>query len=759
MILLKRTLGRVAAGRDIRPLHGRAGSDGLKIVREWMESLMGDRITRALTLAACALALTMPAAAQSRIKSMPGYERWAEVSPKIASSVKSGAITATWAADSASFGYTLEGQRWRFDVATLKAARVEDAPGEAAPAGPAAQPAAAAPGGLVLARGRGREADVIAPDGKSRAFSRDYNIWYVPGDGGAERQISFDGGAKQRIRHGVGSYVYLEEFSVSQPVWWSPDGAKLAWMRYDEGKVDDYFLQLDQTKTLSTVLTQAYPHPGAHNPVADLMIFDFATGQTRRMDVREGLPFSNNIIGHYVWNAQWTKDGAEILVRRADRLQKHQDIAACDPATGSCRSVVRESRPATWAQAAAPRFLDDGKRFIWTSERNDFRNLYLYDLSGRQLSMLTRHRFDVVDVVKVDEVAGLIWYTARSGDTPMKVQLHRATLDGRNDVRLTDPRLNHRVELSPDGRHFVDIEQAHDTPPVARLRDIDGKLLATVAVSDLSRFDALGLEKAAQFTFTAADGQTQLHGLMQFPSGFDPSKKYPVLLNVYGGPGSNGLNETFATPNALAEYGFIILRLDARTNAGRGRKVLDQAYQQLGIVEIDDFAAGIRAASERSYIDASRIGVYGTSYGGSVAALLIMRYPDLVQAAVANSPVTDYRLYDTAYSERFLGLPDQSPAAYDRSAVITYVDGLKGDLMIYYGTSDDNVHPKNSLQLIRALQAAGRSFELQVGPDRGHTGMDQTRMMEFFIERLILDRRRDDPSPLRAVTEPPQAIQ
>jgi len=703
---------------------------------------MAGRIMRILTLAALAFAIATPAMAQSRIKSMPGYAQWAEVSPKIASSVKSGAITPAWAADSQSFGYTLDGVRWRFDVATLKSVRVVDEAGEPVPAGPAAQPAAAAaaPGGLVLARGRGREADVTAPDGKSRAFSRGQNMWYAPGDGGAERQITFDGGVSERIRHGVGSYVYLEEFSVSQPVWWSPEGAKLAWMRYDETRVDDYFLQLDQTRTLSTVLTQAYPHPGAQNPVADLMVFDFATGETRRMDVREGLPFSNNVIGHYVWNAQWTKDGAELLVRRTDRLQKHYDLAACNPATGACRSVVRESRPATWAQGGGPRFLDDGKRFIWTSERNDFRNLHLYDLSGKMLTALTRHRFDVVDVVKVDEAAGFIWYTARSGDTPAKVQLHRVRLNGRDDRRLTDPKLTHRIEVSPDGRFFVDVEQAHDRPPVTRLRDLDGKALAQVAASDLSRFDELGLERAAQFTFTAADGQTLLHGMMQFPSDFDPAKKYPVLLNVYGGPGSNGLNESFATANPIAEYGFIILRLDARTNTGRGRKVLDQAYQQLGVVEIDDFAAGIRAVSERSYIDASRVGVYGTSYGGSVAALLLMRYPDLVQAAVANSPVTDYRLYDTAYSERFLGLPDQSPAAYDRSAVMTYVDGLKGDLMLYFGTSDDNVHPKNSLQLIRALQAANKSFELQVGPDRGHTSMDQTRMMEFFIERLILDR-------------------
>ena len=713
-------------------------------------------MTRILMLTALALAMATPAAAQSRIKTMPGYQQWAEVAPKIASAVKSGAITPQWAPDSRAFDYTVDGVRWRFDLATLKATRAPEDAGEPAPGGPAVQPAPAAPGTLVLARGRGREADVTAPDGKTRAYSRGQNLYYVSADG-IERQLTFDGGEAQRIRYGVGSYVYLEEFSVSQPVWWSPDGKQLAWMRYDEREVDDYFLQLDQTKTLSTMLVQAYPHAGARNPIADLEVFDFATGKTQRMDVREGLPFSDNVIGHYVWNAQWTKDGSEILVRRADRLQKHYDIAACAPLTGKCRSVVRESRPATWAQGGAPRFLDDGKRFIWISERNDFRNLYLYDLSGKLLHPLTQHSFDVIDVVKVDEKAGWIWYTARSGDNPLTTQLHRVRINGRDGVRLTDPKLTHRVDVSPDGKYFVDVEQAHDTPPVTHLRDADGKAIATVATSDITQFEQLGLKKAELFTYTSADGQTQLHGMLQFPSNFDPGRKYPVLLNVYGGPSSAGLNETFANASPLAEYGFLILRLDARTNAGRGRKIVDQAYQQLGIVEIDDFAAGLRAIAQRPYVDASRVGVYGTSYGGSVAALLAMRYPDLVHAAVANSPVADYRLYDTAYSERFLGLPDQSPAAYDRAAVLTYVDRLKGDLMIFYGTSDDNVHPKNSLHLIKALQAAGKSFEVQVGPDRGHTSVDHVRMMEFFIERLILDR--DDASgtpPAPAPTSPTQ---
>jgi dipeptidyl-peptidase-4 len=250
----------------------------------------------------------------------------------------------------------------------------------------------------------------------------------------------------------------------------------------------------------------------------------------------------------------------------------------------------------------------------------------------------------------------------------------------------------------------------------------------------------MGLKPAELFTFTAADGATKLNALLQFPSSFDPARKYPMLVSVYGGPSSSGIAETFAAPNALAEFGFVMLKVDARTNTGQGRRVLDQAYQQLGIVEVDDIAAGIRAAAQRPYVDATRVGIYGTSYGGTTSALMLLRHPDVVQAAVSNSPVTDYRLYDTVYSERYLGLPEPDPAAYDRAAVLTYANRLTGNLLLYYGTSDDNVHPNNALQLIKALQSAGTSFEVQVGPDRGHTGVDQIRMMEFFIERLILDR-------------------
>ncbi len=321
----------------------------------------------------------------------------------------------------------------------------------------------------------------------------------------------------------------------------------------------------------------------------------------------------------------------------------------------------------------------------------------------------------------------------------MKAQLHRVGLDGTDDQRLTDPAFHHTVTIAPNHRYFVDVAETHDTPPASSVLNRDGDTIKLVVESDDTTFQTLGLKPVELFTFTAADNATKLHGLIHYPSTFDPAKKYPVLINVYGGPGNSGAQESFTFPNQLAEFGFIILELDARTAAGRGRAFIDPIYKELGIIEIDDFAAAIRSLHARPWFDADRVGVYGTSYGGTAAALLVMRYPDLIQAAVSNSPVSDWQLYDSVYSERYLGLPDSSPEAYEQAAVLTYVQRLVGDLMIYYGTSDDNVHPKNALQLIAALQRAGKSFDVQIGPDKGHTSVDQIRMMEFFIERLVMN--------------------
>jgi dipeptidyl-peptidase-4 len=329
---------------------------------------------------------------------------------------------------------------------------------------------------------------------------------------------------------------------------------------------------------------------------------------------------------------------------------------------------------------------------------------------------------------------------ARSGDNPMKLQLHRVGLDGKGDVRLTDPTFHHTVNLAPDGKHFIDIIQTHDAPPVTRLVDSQGHVLTELAKSDMTKFDSLGLKRVELLRFKAADGVTDLYGLLHRPSNFDPSRKYPLLVSVYAGPATNGARETFSLPNALTEYGFLVASFDSRSAAGRGKRFLDAIYLKLGTVEVDDQAAGVKALGERPYVDRTRVGIFGGSYGGTVSILGLLRHPEQFQAASASSAVTDFRLYDSIYTERYMWLPQENKTGYDQANAMNLAGKLKGRLMLYYGTADNNVHPSNTLQLVQALQRAGKSFEVQVGPDQGHSGLSQARMMEFFIENLMSNR-------------------
>ncbi|MHB8055639.1 MAG: alpha/beta hydrolase family protein, partial [Candidatus Aminicenantales bacterium] len=265
-----------------------------------------------------------------------------------------------------------------------------------------------------------------------------------------------------------------------------------------------------------------------------------------------------------------------------------------------------------------------------------------------------------------------------------------------------------------------------------------GKIVADLARSDTAKFDELGLKKAERFTFKAADGTTDLFGLLQFPSNFDPAKKYPLLVSVYAGPATNGTRETFIFPSPYAELGFLVASLDTRGAVGKGKRTLDSMYLKLGIIEIDDQAAGAKALGDRSYVDKARVGIFGTSYGGYASAMALLRYPDVFIVACAMSPVTTWEQYDSIYTERYMWIPEENKAGYEAGSAIPLAKNLKGRLMIYYGTADNNVHPTNAMQLIKALQTAGKSFEVQVGPDLGHTALVPTRMMEFFIENLVL---------------------
>jgi dipeptidyl-peptidase-4 len=686
-----------------------------------------------IALAFSVLAAAGPLCAQDKLPTYPGAAQYAEWAPKIRTAVKPGTAMVSWDATSQSVDYiaglpTPGAQVMRFDLASKTSAKIAAATGVMR-----APTAGAGRGGSDLS-GRGayaRDHTAVAPVGDWKAFTRNNNIFLSHADGSGEKRVTTDGSVDFRIRNGVPTYVYTEELALAEAMWWSPDGTKLAYMRFDEDKVPDYPLQLEQTKQYSTTRTIAYPSPGSTNPVPDLFVYDLASGKTTRIDVRGGQPFSDEVVGHYIWKVAWSPDNAEVRLLRANRLQSIIDWIGCSPVTGACRVIDRESQPDSWATAGPRQMLADGRRFILTSNRNGWDNLYLQDINGSLLNPITTNsRFEVGNVVRVD------------GDDYMKMQLHRVGLDGRGDVRLTDPVFNHAVSLSPDGKAFVDTIQTHDIPPSTRVIRIwaDGKteVLGEIAKSDLTAYDAAKLKRVEMYTFTAADGKTPLQAMLSFPHDFDPKKTYPVIVSIYGGPETNEASEAFQLPDPMTEYGFLVVKADLRSAAGRGKAFINAIYGQVGQAEVDDQAAAIKALWNRPYVDKARVGIYGTSYGGSMAVWSLLRYPDVFAAASSSSPVTDHRLYDSIYSERYMGLLPQNAAGYARTSAMAYAADLKGALLIYYGTADDNVHPKNALSLIQALQAARKHFEVQVGPDLGHSGVNPDRMMEFFIENLVI---------------------
>ena len=665
--------------------------------------------------------------AQDKLRSMPGYEQYQKIAPQIRGSVKPGALNATWKEDGSGFEYVQEGKKYFYSVKSKTA--TEQGEADRPERGAWNRPA------------RGRQFDsAVSPDGSVKAFTKDRNMYISDPDGGNVVAITTDGNEENQVKYGIATWVYGEELDQSTAMWWSPDSKKIAFYRFVEKDVKKYYVLLNQLSLYDSLEIEAYPKVGEPNLPVDLMVYDLETKEMTELDIRDGKAYNDGDLGTYIYDISWTPDGSELLYHSTNRRQNILELRAADPETGKSRTVIREEwLPSFVVNSPEMLVLEDGEHFIWASERTGFNNYYLYNFDGTLVNAITAHPFEVANIVKVDEDKGMLYYMARSGENHMLMQLHRVKLDGSKDTRLTDPALNHSVSISPDGKYFVDVAQKHDVAPFTNLIDAKGKTVAELAESDMGKFEELGLKKVEVFTFTSKDGLTELHGMIHFPSDFDPNKKYPVILSNYGGPATNAFRENFVLPDPLTEYGFLVLNIDGRNVRGRGKKLLDQLYGNLGLVEMDDFAEGIKSLHDRPYFDKERVGVYGTSYGGTTAATMLLRFPELIHAAVANSSVTDWRLYDNIYTERFMSTLDNNEKGYNRFSLMNMADQLEGELLVFFGTADNNVHPSNSLQLIKAFQDAGKSIEVQIAPDGGHTALNRDRMMEFFIEHLVTD--------------------
>ena len=599
---------------------------------------------------------------------------------------------------------------------------------------------------------RGRQyTEEFSPDGTKRVFYRDGNMWLSDADGTNESAITTDGDALKRVKFGSASWVYGEELVQRDAMGWSPDGRKVWFYRFDDGEAKDYYVTLSETAVQNALEVDAYPKAGAPNPVCDIYLYDFATKKRTMVAVRPGA-FDENV-GHYVYGISWSPDSKELLFHRTNRWQNTLEFCAANPETGAVRVIVREEWPASWTEntpqrvyldsdpniASAPKFRG---KMLWKSARNGFDNFYIVDLKTGTTIAVTNNQQEAMNIVRLDLAGGYLYYMAAGPDNPYMIQMHRARLDGSRDALVTDPSTNHGVNLSPGGSYFVDTEQTLDTAPRITLRDISGKAVKVLAESDVAAAAKAGFRPAQRIVFTAADGKTQCYGTLQVPADFEPTKRYPVIVDIYGGPESGGYSEQFRTGDRKTDYGFIVASFAGRGTTGRGKAFMDAAYMKLGVVEIDDEAEGVKAIAKLPYVDGSRVGITGTSYGGYSSAMCLLRYPDVFAAAASCSSVTDWRNYDTIYTERYMRTPQANPDGYKAGAHMTYASNLKGWLLLYFGTADNNVHPSNTFQLVQALQRAGKYFELQVGPDAGHSGMNFDRMIEFFYERLVISGPR-----------------
>ncbi len=517
------------------------------------------------------------------------------------------------------------------------------------------------------------------------------------------------------FRFGTCCWVYGEELFQSSAMWWSPDSRKLVFYEVDERHMRDYYLTGDNTEVYTRSLVERYPKPGSDNPVVGLLVYDLESKQTRRINVGADRT-------QYVYNIAFHPRAPLLLFSRTNRRQDTLEVVAADLTTGDTHVVVTE-RQSTW-QANKPtmRFLDDGPRFIWETERTLWKHFEVRHLDGRRLNQLSAvEPYPTEAIVKVDEKADWCYYSAYSGANPNNAHLHRVRLDGTEHRRLTSRALHHSgFSISPDHKWFVACYEAAGVPPETALFDMQGKQVAVLAQPDMQKAQDAELSYGELFTFKADDGATDIYGILHKPAHFDPNKKYPLVVSVYGGPSSRGIQNQFTPANARCELGVLIATIANRGTTGRGKAFETATYMKLGGPDIKDQADGVQFLCQRPYVDAKRIGIYGHSYGGYMSALALVKYPELFHVGVAGAPVTDWKNYDTIYTERYMRTPQENPTGYHDGSCLTYAKNLKGKLLLMHGLIDDNVHPTNTWQLIDLFQRENLRFDMLIYPRSKH---------------------------------------
>ena len=560
----------------------------------------------------------------------------------------------------------------------------------------------------------------ISPKGRYLSFVRDQNLFVIDLATGAERQLTTDG--KGVIHNAEVEFVAQEEMAQRSGYYWAPDDSAIAYRRFDETPVPvvrRFEIFADRTE----VVEQRYPAAGDPNVLIELMVVSPTTGAQRKVDLGPEKDI-------YLVRANWSSDSKTLVYQRQSRDQKRLDLVAVDVATLAQRPLLTETAK-TWVSIHDDLyFLKHRKAFIWASERTGRKHLYLYDLNGKLLHPISRGEWGVENVLAVDEAAGKV-YVESNRDAVIDKQAYALALDGSSaatPTRITKGDGWHEAAFASNGKVFVDTFSDPRTPPQVSIRRADGAMVDWLERNELNASHPYGKYLADHLptefgTMKAADGQT-LHYSIIKPSNFDPAKRYPVFLFTYGGPHSQRVTRQWGNyfDQFMAQQGFVVFRLDNRGSGRRERQFTDAIYGGLGKAEVADQLTGIDWLGKQSFVDAKRIGVFGWSYGGFMTLRLLAAASDRIAMGVSVAPVTDWALYDTHYTEQFVGgTPKSAPEAYRQSGVFAHLDGLTSPLLLIHGMADDNVLFTNTTRLIDALVNRNVQFELMTYPGAKHS--------------------------------------
>lgn len=573
----------------------------------------------------------------------------------------------------------------------------------------------------------------LSPDNKSVAFRIDSNLFVLDITSKKVTQLTKNG--SDTLLNGELDWVYPEELDLNTAYWWSPDSRSIAYLQFDVSH-EPIYPEVSLLGRHGILEPERFPQPGDPNADVHLGIVAATGGDTRWMNLGDPR-------GYLFARVNWVPGSRQIAVEKLPRVQNKLDLLMADAETGASHVVIHEEDPYWINVEGEPKFLSDGKRFLWTSERSGFRHIYLYGNDGALEKQLTSGDWEVDSIARVDEQNNRIYYVS-SEESPLQRQLYVIGLDGAGKRKLSEGAGTHGVSISPTSAYYIDNYSGLSALPRATLYKGDGAEVRVYRKPDSTDSDEYDILPTEIVQVKAADG-TPLYARLIKPAGFQPGKKYPAIIMVYGGPGIQSIHDTWqglSWDQLLAHKGFVIWQLDNRGSMGRGHKFESVIYHDLGHYELEDQKAGIQHLVNMGFVDPERLGMYGWSYGGYMTLYTLTNAPGLIKVGIAGAPVTNWLNYDSIYTERYMGLPDQDETGYKISSPVSTAANLASKLLIVHNVEDDNVHFQNSVQMADALEKANKLFYMLVFPQKSHgvSGPARRQLLEettrFFEENL-----------------------